>query len=237
MLQKQEDLKTRKGGGYNTFVIMEGKTRFRILFCGDDEDWAMEVTAFFLSKEIGLVISPKTFGEKCAIYEGYEEMKNSKSEDDRKFASTFKPSTKWLAPAVRYKDEDGKELDSEAGMKPLVMAKSAYEDALDLWLDKENGDFTHPLEGYDLKFTRTGKGKNDTKYGAIACKPTKAPKGFRGPVNLEEVVRSIMPTYKETKALLEKFLNITPEDDEDEPKSKKDKGEKKKKKKKKNRDL
>lgn len=224
LAERQADLKN-SSKGYKLFKIPEGTTRFRLLFCGEEEDWAMEVTCFYLGKDLGYVISPKTLGEKCAIYKSYKQLSGDNANaDEREFAKKFKPQRKFVAPSVRYKDADGNELDNEAGAKLLLLAPGTYDAALELWLDKENGDFTHPTEGYDLKFKRTGKGKNDTEYKVVPCKNTKAPKGFRGPYNVEEMLRAVIPTYAETKAMLEKFLNLEPEEEQEEqPKKKKKK--------------
>lgn len=232
--QRQKDLKN-SSKGYKMFKISEGTSRYRILFCGEDEDWALEVKVFYLGKDIGYVISPSTLGEKCAIAKEHKKLTGEDSSaEDREFAKKYlRPGRKFVVPAVRYKDEDGKELETESGAKLLMLAPSTYDAALELWLDKENGDFTLPLEGYDLKFKRTGKGKNDTEYKVVPCKQSKAPKGFRGPYNVEEMLKEIMPSYKETKELLEKYLSLdldSGSDDEEEEQSSK-------KKKKKNKDL
>lgn len=227
LAKKRKQLEST-GGSYKFFRIVEGTTRMRLVPVGEEKDWALEATVFYLGKDLGYVISPITFGGKCKIMIGYNELSASKSEKDRKFAKTFKPSKRYFAPAYKYKDEKGKEVDVESGVKPLMMTGGQYQDCIDMFLDEEDaGDFTHPIEGYDLKFGRTGKTQTDTEYTVRQCKPTKAYKKFRGEIDLEEMIKGITPTYTETKELMERFLNIEPEDDDDdEPKDKKKKKKK-----------
>jgi len=226
LLEKQKKLK-ENSAGFKFFRVSEGKSRFRILSAGEEVDWAIEATVFYLGKEIGYVVSPVTFDGKCAIMNTYNELADSKKESDRKFAKTFKPGKKFFTAAGKYKDEKGAEpmTDGESkGIKLLMLATGQYNDMIDLWTDDEEaGDFTHPLEGYDLKMGRTGKSKNDTEYSVRPCKPTKAPKQWRKEVNLEEMLKAIIPSYKETKELMEKFLNLEPEEEEDDSKSSKKK--------------
>jgi hypothetical protein len=233
LLKKQKELKSNSAG-FKFYRVAEGKTRFRIMSAGEEKEWALECIVFFLGKEMGFVISPHTFGQKCALMNGYNELSKSKKETDRAFAKTFKPGKKFFAAAGRYKDEKGLEPETEGdnrGIKPLMLTTGQYNDMIDLWTDEdEAGDFTHPTDGYDLKMGRTGKGKNDTEYSVLKCKNTKAPKAWRKEVDLEEMVKALVPTYKETKEMLEKFLNLEPEEDDDDSKSSKKKDKKKKKK-------
>jgi hypothetical protein len=68
----------------------------------------------------------------------------------------------------------------------------------------------------------------------VDCKPTEAHKDFRGPYDAEKVLRSLTPSFKETKELLEKFFNMGDDDSDDDKKSSSKKSSKKKKK---NRDV
>lgn len=228
--KQQKDLKNR-AAGYKFFAIKEGTTRMRILPVGEEKDWGIEATVFYLGKEVGYVVSPITFGGKCAIMKGYNELNDSKKESDRAFAKKFRPNKKFFAPAIRYKDDKGKEVDMEAGVKPLMLSGGQYTELVDLYLDDdEAGDFTDKDNGYDIKFGRTGKTQTDTEYTVRACKPTLLVKPFRKSIyEPEEMLKLITPSYVETKEMLDKFLNLEPADD--------DEDEQPKKKKKKNRDL
>ena len=94
---------------------------------------------------------------------------------------------------------------------------------------------TDPVNGYDIKITRSGSGRFDTTYSVRACKPTKLDKKYRGDLDLENIVRNQIKSYDELEEELAKYLNEAPElgEDEEEKPKKKDKDKKKDKKKKK----
>lgn len=236
LASKRKELASRSSGG-NFFTLKEGTTRHRLLPVGDDQEFAFEAVFFYLGQEIKGVISPATFGKRCAIMEAYNELSSSKDPDDRELAKKFKPQKKFFAPSIRYKDEKGGEVD-DTGVKLLILTSGQYQELIDLYLDEaEAGDFTSADNGYDIKFGRIGKTKTDTEYTIRACKPTKGPKKYvKKSYNPEEMLKEIAPSYKETKELVERFLNVasTEDDEEDNKKSKKSKGNKKKKK---NKDL
>lgn len=225
LLARREELEN-KGGSFKTFIFPKpGIYRMRHVPVGDENEPAIEAIVFFLNKELGQVVSAKTFGEPCTFYSAYEELKNSKKEADRKFAEKLKPKKVYLSPAFRYKDEKGKEIDMENAVKLVNLKGDQYQMMVDLLLDEESGDFTHYKDGYDLKHKRVGTGQFDTKYTTTACvkngKPI--PKQFRGPYDVEAMVRELIPKRKEAEKLLEQFLNIAPDDDEDDAPRKKKK--------------
>ena len=212
---KKKEMKERSSGGkYKT--IKEGITRARPAPVGDENDFAFEVNFIYLNKELGGFVSPSTFGEKCAFALQHANMIKSKSDKDRVFAKRIGPKKKYLMPHLIYKDEDGNDPDQ---VKLLLLTPGLYTDLIDLFLDtKENGDFTDPINGYDIKYERTGSTMTDTKYSLRPCRPTKMPKKFRDVVDLEKLVRDITPSYKETKEMLAKFMAAGDDDDKEEPK-------------------
>lgn len=232
--KKKEDLKRSSSGG-NFFTIKEGTTRMRHLPVGDENEFAFEVIFFYLGKELGGVVSPATFGKKCALMELMEKMKNSKSAEDRAWQKEhLRAGKKFFSPVIKYKDEDGSEVDTEAGVKLLILTSGLYQELIDLFLDgKEAGDFTDPENGYDIKYSRTGKGKTDTEYTLRPCKPTRLKKAYRGKIyDLEQMIKDIIPSYEETKSLVEQFTNMSHDEvsGDDNKKERRDRGEKKKKK-------
>lgn len=223
-LAKKRELLKRGEGGFKYLAIKEGKMRVRHLPVGDEKDWSIEATTFYLGK-LGTVISPVTLGKKCALMRAYEKLSKSKDPEDREVAKRFKPSRKYFSPVIAYKDAKGVELDMEQGPKLLVMGAKLLGQAVDLWMDDDDGgDFTDPIKGYDIKYTRTGKGKNDTEYGLMKGNTKKLPKELRGKTwDPEEMLKEIIPTYEETKEKLDDFLNLPPEDEDDDDKPKKKK--------------
>lgn len=222
MEQKKKDLASRGGGAKGLITFKEGKTRIRLLNCGD-EDFAFEATQFFFGKEIGGFISPSSFGEPCAAMEAYNILSKSTDDDDREVAATFKPRKKPYAPAIRYKDEKGKEVDEEKGAALAVLTNDNHQELVDWMLDEDDyGDFTDPKTGYDIKINRTGTTMTDTKYKLMKCDSSKTPKKYAGKIyNPEEMVRALVPTYEETRDMVIKFLGEMP--GEEKPKKKKKK--------------
>ena len=164
--------------------------------------------------------------------EKYNEMKESKDEDDRGLAKNFSPKKRYVIPHIRFKDEKGKDIDHEAGAKLALLTSNQYQDVIDTYLDEEYGDFTDEKDGYDIKYVRTGTGQFDTKYTLRPCKCTKLPKKFRGKLyNPEEMLRKVVPTYSETEDQISSYLGIDKEGKKKSKKKKSKKGKKKNKKK------
>lgn len=223
--KKRLDLNSKGPGKFIT--CKEGITRIRILPTGAEKEWALEVVYFYLGVKGNMaLISPATFGEKCAVMEAYNEMSNSKDPKDREFAAQHKPGRRFMAGVIKYKDDGGREIDTEIGVKLILMTGGMYQEAIDLYLDDDNGDFTDPINGYDLKIKRTGKGKMDTEYKVLTGKPSKLAKEYRKEIDLEKMIRDIMPSYKETKILRDDFLNLPPDDEVEEAPKKKAKKKK-----------
>jgi hypothetical protein len=215
--EKREKLK-RGEGGFKYLAIKEGSLRVRHLPVGEENDWSIEATCFWLGMKLGLVVSPVTLGGKCALMKAYTRLSASKDADDRELAKRFKPSRKYFSPVLAYSDPKGGEFDMEQGPKLLIMGAKLLGQAVDLWMDEDDGgDFTAEKGGYDIKYKRIGKGKNDTEYSLVKGKESGLPKALRGKTwSPEEMLKEIMPTYEETKEKLDEFLNLPPEDEEDE---------------------
>lgn len=225
-----------KGTGNGFVFPKNGTTRVRIVSAGANEEFGVEIIRFYLGDHS--VYSPATFGEACPFMEKYDELKNSKDEDDKKLAKKLVPSRRFAIPALVYKDDKGKELDYDSKPRLVLIPSSVYQDIIELYLDEdEAGDMTDPKSGYDIKIERTGTGQYDTSYSVRQCKPTKLDKSLLKPVDLEKMVKGQIKSYDELEEELDKFLNTRADDDEDDeddmPRKKKktlDKGKKKKKK-------
>ena len=234
MLARKKKLE-EKGSGNGLIFPKEGTLRMRIKSPGDDQELGMEVVQFYIPG-VGGVISPATFDEPCPFMEKYEELKQSKDEDDKELAKRLIPRRRYVIGGIIYKDDKGNGVDDEGQNRGVLIAGAVYQDIIDLYLDEdEAGDMTDPVTGYDIKITRSGSGKFDTTYSVRQCKPSKLDKKYRSDLDLEKIVRDQIKPYDELEEELNKFLNEAPADDEDDaPKKKKkssvDKANKKKKK-------
>lgn len=234
MLARKKKLE-EKGSGNGLIFPKEGTLRMRIKSPGDDQELGMEVVQFYIPG-VGGVISPATFDEPCPFMEKYEELKQSKDEDDKELAKRLIPRRRYVIGGIIYKDDKGTGVDYEGQNRGVLIAGAVYQDIIDLYLDEdEAGDMTDPVTGYDIKITRSGSGKFDTTYSVRQCKPSKLDKKYRSDLDLEKIVRDQIKPYDELEEELNKFLNEAPDDDEDDAtkknkKSSVDKAKKKKKK-------
>ena len=234
MLARKKKLE-EKGSGNGLIFPKEGTLRMRIKSPGDDQELGMEVVQFYIPG-VGGVISPATFDEPCPFMEKYEELKQSKDDDDKELAKRLIPRRRYVIGGIIYKDDKGNGVDYEGQNRGVLIAGAVYQDIIDLYLDEdEAGDMTDPVTGYDIKITRSGSGKFDTTYSVRQCKPSKLDKKYRSDLDLEKIVRDQIKPYDELEEELNKFLNEAPDDeDDDAPKKKKnsstDKAKKKKKK-------
>ena len=223
MLARKKQLES-KGNGNGLVYPKEGTLRMRIKSPGDDQELGIEIIQFYLGGNLGGVISPATFDEPCPFMEKYQELKNSKDEDDKELAKNLVPRRRYVIGGPVYADEKGTKFDYDGKDKGVLVPRSVYQDIIDLYLDEdEAGDMTDPRTGYDIKIIRSGSGKLDTTYSARACKPTKLDKKYQGNVDLENIVRSQIKDYDELEKLLAQYLNEDHDSEDDEPKKKKKK--------------
>lgn len=234
LVKKKKELKDRSSGNSQVIFQKEGTLRVRILPVGEEKEFIAEVETFYLGEKLKGYFSPHSIGLPCAVYEKYEELKNSKDPEDKELAKTLIPRLKPLCGVLVYTDEKGKEVDTEKSGKLIQLANNQYQEIIDLFLDEDEwGDMTNPVNGYDIKLGRTGKGKLDTEYTVSPCKNTPIPKGWGKKLfNLEEAVKKLFPTYEQSVEILNQFLNTSgPSGDDMEDESPKMKMKKKLKKK------
>lgn len=228
MLARKKKLQ-EKGSKRDMVFLKDGTIRVRLVSQGPDKELGLEIIQFFLSKEAGSVISPATFGEPCPFMEAYKKLKESKDEDDQALAKILVPKRRYIIGGTLYTNEKGTEIDKENICKPIMVPGTVYQNIIDLYLDEDDwGDMTDKEEGYDIKITRSGKGL-DTNYTVTGCPGKKAinPK-YTEDINLEKIVRGMIPSYDKLQERLDNFLNGGSKDEEDEKPIKK---------KKKNRDI
>lgn len=228
MLARKKELES-KGSGSGLIYPKEGVTRVRLKSPGMDEEIGIEVIHFYFGGDMGSVISPATFDEPCPIMEKYQELKNSSDEDDKELAKRLVPKRKYILGGIFYKDEKGKEVDPDRVDRGLMVGRGVYQDIIELFLDEDEwGDMTDPKTGYDIKITRSGKGKNDTEYLVSPCQKKSLEKQYHKPIDLEKIVRGQIPSYDKIKETLSKFLKESPDDEDEAPAKKPSSGFKKK---------
>jgi hypothetical protein len=218
---RRQQLKEKSSGGDMFFIGKPGTYRMRSVPVEQNMENAVEVIQFYLGPEIKGVLSPATLGLPCALEEHYQALKESGDEDDISTAASMGRKMKYIMPHYRYKDEAGKEPDLEAGVRFLMMTNGQYQAWIDYYLEDEIGDPSDAVKGFDIKYKREGTGKFDTEYSLLNCKPTKCHPSFRSPVNPDEMLKKILPTYDETQSFLNRFMGSRDDDESEDALSEK----------------
>lgn len=210
---KRKEIQERASSGTgNLIFIKEGTYRVRVLSGEEGQEWAYEIAHMYLGPEIKGIISPSSIGLDCPIMEKIAELKESKGADATNLIKTLRPKSRFLLPVVVYKDERGKEIDEENSGKLMLITGGLYGQMIDFFLDPDLGDFTDPQEGYDLKIKRTGKGMTDTEYSVSAMRPTPITGKWSKPINLESMVKAVIPSYDDVEEKLAEFMAINDPD-------------------------
>lgn len=217
LAKKRQELKSRSESR-NVVFLKEGTTRIRVLPIQGQDDWSYEVVHFYLGGKVKGIFSPATVGKDCPVMEAYQEFSKDKKKQD--IAKELTPRKKYVVPALVYDDDSGKKIDDARSGKLVLIPNGIYGQMIDFFLDPELGDFTDPVEGYDFKIKRSGTGKTDTEYSISPMRPSSIPEKWRKPVDLEEMVESIIEPYDEIQSKLDSYLlELVPDgsgdDDED----------------------
>lgn len=219
MEERKKKIKSSQGGlGY--IVIKEGVIRVRPLPVPPEEEPGLEVIQFYFGGDLGGFISPASIGKPCAVYEFYQDAMKGSDKGKKKIAQKIPPKSRFMMAVLKYTDTKGKEIDERDSPKLVLMTGGLYQQCIDVFIDADDwGDFTDPVDGYDLKLGREGKGQFDTEYSANPCPKTKLAKQFRGKTyDAAKMLEEILPTYEETETKLEEYLSSLAgtEDEEDE---------------------
>jgi hypothetical protein len=210
--KKRQKIKERSSGG-NVVFLKEGTTRIRVLPTGEEKDWSFEMVHFYLGPTVKGIFSAASIGKPCPIMEYYNGLK----ETDKDAAKRISPRSKALVPVIVYEDDMGKKVDAEKSGKLVMIPNTALTQMIDFYLDPDMGDFTDPVDGYDLKIKRTGTGLTDTEYSVIPVKKNSPiPKGYEKPVDLRKMVESAILSEEAALEKLAQFLEEGGHNDSDE---------------------
>lgn len=94
----------------------------------------------------------------CPVCAKADQFARTGNKADRDKAFELYPSRRVFANVIDRRTP-------EAGVKVLGFGKKIHEQLLNLRTDEDaGGDYTHPVDGFDVVITREGTGKTDTKY-------------------------------------------------------------------------
>lgn len=116
---------------------------------------------------------------------------------DAEAARDFWASRRVFAAVIDRNDED-------SGPKVLGFGKTVHEALVAIRRDDDaGGDFTHPVDGFDIIIERTGTGKNDTRYKVFPARKSshlgdRAEEWIAQQPDLRQLAR--VPSLEEIKA-------------------------------------
>jgi hypothetical protein len=152
------------------FKLQEGSTRVRVLpgiepGSLDKDFYCKSIVHYGVSPSNPKipVISPrsKNPNAKCPLNDKVRELKDSSSPADNAEAVKLRGLTRYYISVIPREGED------QGKIMVYPAPKAIFTKILALMDDPEYGDVTSATEGRDLKFLRTGKGK-DTRYDVMA---------------------------------------------------------------------
>lgn len=102
--------------------------------------------------------------QQCPSCAQADKFRKSGNPVDRERAFEMLPSRRVMANVIDRKDP-------EAGPKVLGFGKKIHEALIALRKDADaGGDFTDPMNGFDIIIERTGAGRTDTKYAVLGAR-------------------------------------------------------------------
>ena len=165
----------QSGGQFLRFTV--GKTHLRILPppLGQQSAW-VTVHEHFLNPPGGkpvrfacprMMLKP---AQACPACSRADELAKTGNRADRDRAWELRPKVRGYMAAINRKEP-------EKGVQVVAAGKLILDKLVKIYKDEEewpatakSGNFTHPVDGFDIVVTRVGTGKNDTNYEAKAAK-------------------------------------------------------------------
>jgi len=226
MKKRYEDMKkrNRSGGGMWSFWKPDvGDTRFRLLppETPGGTDFFLEVTRHFIKtpdgKSHAIACNAIHAEDDCYFCEMVEQLKEAGDKND---AREMRAQTRCIAPIV-LRQENGEDETALWTFTVTTMGKiTSY------MFDAEYEGLTDPDEGFDLILSRTGKGRNDTRYDIRASR-NRSSIGDESVIenrpSLDEMLEAMTYDYEEQRLIYEEGVwpegrGPNREDSDDRPK-------------------
>lgn len=213
-----------KETGKSPFLFLDqGTTQVRILPAYSEKGaWFREIKEIPWHTEDGKyrpLVSPATVGKVCPFMEEGKRLYALGGEENVQKAQDLRPRTSFIFNVVVKSTPDG-DFPVEDCVKVLKCPVTVYRGILDLDQDAAGGygDITNLEKGFDIRITKTGQGKNDTRY-VVKAIPGRSnvlewleQKGYKQeltPQNLDDFF--IPQSQAELEVLLKEKLSRAPE--------------------------
>ena len=156
----------------NMLFLKKGVTQVRVLPAYSEKGtWFRTVKEIpiHLNGKYSPVVSPITVGDPCPFEKEGRRLYNLKEgdrEENIEKAKTFRPRNFFLFNVIVMEWPDDFPIDIEQCVKVLKCGVKVKEQILDFDQDHSGGwgDVTNLTNGFNLRITRTGQGRNDTQY-------------------------------------------------------------------------
>lgn len=141
----------------------------RIVPSAFDKDNPFREVYFHYNMTKAPILALSNFGEKDPVTELIDILKKDKNEDtkddNRNLAKKLYPKLRILVPVIVRGEE-------EMGVRLWEFGKEIYQELLAIADDEEIGDFTDPVNGRDLKISRTSPKDAGNTYGSTSVRIT-----------------------------------------------------------------
>jgi len=160
--QEKEDLAKEGGGAFMKLAV--GKNVVRILPPAPGRTTPFQVVHQHFVRlptapdPVVFVCPRMTVKQPCPVCAQADKLRATGNQADRDKAWELTPRRRVFCAVI---DREAPEL----GPRVLAFGKQIHEELVSLRDDEDSGgDFTHPVNGYDIIIERKGSGKNDTEY-------------------------------------------------------------------------
>jgi len=195
-LEEAQEIDKTLAGSAQFYKIKQGRNIVRFIPAQPGKKWYVSFWRHFINKPDGTSMSfacpARNASQPCPVCEHANRLQNSGSKADSQLAGNFWPGKTYLANVIDREDPD-------AGPKIIRMGKKIMDQLNSLRKNEDmGGDFSHPLQGFDVNIERTGTTKNDTEYKVQGSRKT-------SPLGPDE---DTMQTWIDTVHELEPFAEI-----------------------------
>lgn len=191
----------------NFFKVEPGDYTIRVLPWGNTDGQPFKEYWFYYGINKGGILAPSQYNKADPVQELISKLHNSGRKEDKEIAKTLYPKMRCFVPVlVRGESEDE--------VKVWSFGKDVYLRLLEFFVDKDIGDFTDLVNGYDLKIKvtkRVGTPWSDTvvdvarKTSPLFDDKSKNKDVLESIPNLDDFYK--LQTYDELKAILENWTS------------------------------
>lgn len=171
--EKEQKESEQASGRSNILKLKPGRTVLRVLPPKKGEKLFKVAYVHYLDVPgVGRVSfnCPRLMAKRqCSVCRTEAQLMNTGEDVDYRKARKLKAKRQIFFNVINRAEED-------AGPVAFRFGKMIEDQLIEIRQDEEDGgNFAHPIEGFDLKFSRKGEGQNDTEYKVVVTGPNPKP--------------------------------------------------------------